>query len=387
MIPSAYGVLIWTLLLLAGNLGLVTVHISSLAFLIFLYTTACFGLSSFIMYGLFKSIDIKGIGTAVSFTKFDKIVFFGVTVLGFAGLFIYVRDFSSFLGGFTSFFLAFWNEPLLIRALASEESSIGFQLSYFSWLSIFYCILILARDKNLFARSKIIIYSILILQFFLNLMFIDRTRPVILFLSGFLIYLVLRARSFKNPLKYVFYVFAGPLIIFFVQAIFTEKYDKDEGLIANFLVYVFGGFGYFSAAINDVNPDYSLVRTFYPLAKVLNAMGWSFDIPSQVLDFKQVPFPTNVGTFLEPLLADGGLLYIFFGTPIVIFLLDIASYISLQSKTALGIFVWSSLVLVSIFSFFVPKYNAAYIYLFLAIFFLMSIFSRRTFKKYVRAYV
>ena len=169
----------------------------------------------------------------------------------------------------------------------------------------------------------------------------------------------------------IFYVFIGPIVIFFAQAVFTEKYSNKDGLLDNFLVYVFGGFGYFSAALNSVVPDYNLTRTFYPLAKIGNALGLSMNIPPQILDFKDVPFATNVGTFLEPLLSDGGIVFLLIATPLIIFTLDIMAFRAAVSRTIVGLLIWSNMILVVVFSFFVPKYNASYFYLFLLVYLLM----------------
>jgi hypothetical protein len=176
----------------------------------------------------------------------------------------------------------------------------------------------------------------------------------------------------RNPLALLLCVFFGPIAIFFAQAIFTGKYDAEGGLFNNFLVYVFGGFGYFSSLLNDVVPDYELMRTFYPLAKILQAFGVLVDVPSQILEFRDVPFTTNVGTFLEPLLSDGGVGLVIVGAPLLIFLVDVFSFRAIASGTAYGLFMWANLVLIPVFSFFVPKFNSTYFYLFFLVYLFYS---------------
>lgn len=380
MIPSIYGVLLWIILVSLLTLDLIKVNVSLSAFLVFIYVIFCFGLSSIFAYRRYLFIDVRRIAFQIKDTKFDILLFYVSTLIGFFGLFLYIKDFAGFLGGFLVFFLTFFNDPLSIRALAAEETSLGFQLSYFSWLSIFYCLYYLLTNKISNRAGVIVVAILLFFEFFLNLMFVDRTRPVILFLICSLTLLFLKSSTIKSPLRMFFYVFIGPLVIFFTQAIFTEKYSKEDGLIDNFLVYVFGGFGYFSVVLDSVVPDYNFTRTFYPLAKMGNILGLSMTIPPQILDFKDVPFSTNVGTFLEPLLSDGGILFLLIATPFIIFMLDIMAFRAVVSRTIVGLLIWANTILVVVFSFFVPKYNSSYFYFFLFVYllvFLMRIRIRR----------
>ena len=275
----------------------------------------------------------------------------GFTVIGFFGLYLYILDFSSNFGGLAGFFEVFFSNPLEIRALATEVVSLGFQVSYFSWISVFYCVAYLVLGD---ARLRPNIFLLILvggIGFFLNLLFIDRTRPTILFLVCLLSVGIIRFSRMKNPMRFYVSVFAGPLLIFFVQALYTGKYDSEGGLFGNFLAYVLGGFGYFSSLLGDVTPDYSLVRIFYPLSKLMESAGLLDSVPAQILDFREVPFFTNVGTFLEPLLSDGGIWLVIVGVPLLVFSIDLMALRALRDRSIMGLFIWANMVLVALFSF------------------------------------
>lgn len=370
LLPSTYGLTVWVTLLFALNLDFVQVNVSMEAYLVYFYVVLCFAASTRLSLWLTKNISAKNIGEQIVKTRTDLLIFCVSTVLGLFGLLLYVYDFSKFLGGIEGFILAFFINPLTIRELAYDETSAGFQLSYFSWISIYFCLcyLICGRAKNRFLMLGLV--ALILIQFSLNLMFIDRTRPITIFLVCALSWILLKAGRISNPLKPISYVVLGPLLIFFAQALFSEKFDKDAGLFNNFLVYLLGSFGYFSALIEDFVPRYEMVRTFYPLSKIVAAMGFPLSVPSQILEFKSIPFLTNVGTFMESLYMDGGLLFVYLFVPIIIFGIDILGICALKSRTLYGLYFWAMLISVNLFSFFGPKFNAVYFYLFGFIFML-----------------
>lgn len=372
LIPSSYGVLIWAILLIVVNFTAVKVQPE--AFALFIYVVFCFIFSNVITGHLFSKVDFKNLGLEVKVKKLDVNLFVASAVIGFLGLFLYARDFGAELGGIAAFFYTFFDAPLEIRGLAQEVRSNGFQVSYFSWIFIFYCVYFYGLGVFKTRLSKLLAIICGFAAFFLNLMFIDRTRPITIFVASALILLFINLYKIKNASKIIFYLLLSPFAIFIAQAIFTKKYDADEGLFGNVVVYVFGGFGYFSALLYDVNPSYEFTRTFLPISKILEGLGIIENVPSQVLDFKDVPFSTNVGTFLEPLLSDGGPVYVILMAPILIFMVDYWALRSLTYRTIFGVIFWANLILLTMLSFFVPKYNATYIYLFAIIFLFMRVF-------------
>ena len=367
LIPSVYGAIVWVGLLLLVMFDLVPVNITGEAFSVFIYVILCLFVSAAFFFRSYVGVNISTFGGSVVTDDLDKVLFWVCTLVGIGGLYIYVVDFSSQFGGLIGFFEVFFRDPLEIRALATEVTSPGFQISYFSWVSVFYCAVYASLGDARLRPPLLMLVLVGGGGFFLNLLFIDRTRPTILFLVCVLSFGVIRFSRIKKPARFYAGVFLDPLLIFFSQAMYTGKYDSGGGLFNNFLVYVLGGFGYFSSLLADVVPDYSLVRVFYPISKLMESMGLIDSVPSQILDFREVPFPTNVGTFLEPLLSDGGMWLVIAGVPIIVFAIDIVALRALRERSIMGLFVWANMVLIVLFSFFVPKYNATQIYLFVFI--------------------
>jgi oligosaccharide repeat unit polymerase len=372
LIPSSYGFCIWAVLLTLVNLTVVRVQLE--AFALFFYVVICFAFSNFLNGRIFSKVDFASLSHETRIKKIDENLFYLSAAIGFFGLFLYARDFGAELGGTAVFFYTFFESPLQIRGLAQEVTSSGFQISYFSWIFIFYGAYFIFSGFFEKKYSILLVWILLFLAFFLNLLFIDRTRPITIFVVSALTVIFLRLHKIRRPSRLIFFLLLSPFIIFLAQAIFTQKYDAEEGLFGNIVVYIFGGFGYLSALLYDVSPQYELTRTFLPISKILESFGVIRNVPSQVLEFKDVPFPTNVGTFLEPMLSDGGAIFVVLLTPLLIFWIDYFALKTLASRTVLGVFLWANLVFLQMLSFFVPKYNATYLYLFAIIFILSKIF-------------
>lgn len=365
LIPSVYSIAVWVALLFLLSLKIINVNISITACAIYGYTILCFILSAFINYHLASEIVVWNISGNIKYNAIDKGMLILFVIVGSYGVYKYILDFTQLLGG-ESFFLIFFINPLRIRELAAEETSIGFQLSYFTWPILPYCLLLLKKSSNSISKRLVLIVGI-VLCFFANLLFIDRTRPVLLLITGVLTYMIIFNNKIKNPLRILLIVAVGPMVIFFGQALFTSKYDSGDGIFNNFLVYLLGSFGYFSEALDDQVRGFTLENTLMPAYKILSMIGFISPPPPQILEFKNIPFATNVGTFLQPLVADGGWLFVVFLMPMLVFFLDKIALSALKNNKLFGIFIWSNIVAASLLSFFVPKYNSTYFYLFLLI--------------------
>jgi oligosaccharide repeat unit polymerase len=366
------------------NLNLIKVDVGLSAYLIYIYVLICGALSCYLSYRFYKKINIKLIYSKKIINIFDIFLFYIATIIGSYGLFKYIYDFSNLLGGLANFISIFFLEPLTIRDLASDETSIGFQLSYFSWISIFYSLCFILSDNYKYEKYKYILMGLIFFETFANIMFIDRTRPIFIFLTSALILILLKARKIKKLSRYLFFIAVAPILIFFIQALFSGKFDQDEGLLKNFLIYFYGGMGYFSQVLDQVNPDYEFTRSFYPVAKLLVFFGLDINVPSQILTFRNIPFTTNVGTFLEPLFSDGGILFVLMGVPFIILIFDFIAYHAIKSRSVFGLFYWSVLIFISVFAFFASKFNSTYFYLFSLIYFII-IFLQINFIKFKRS--
>lgn len=347
------------------------------AWLLLAYVPICFASSNVLSKVIFKNHLQKSVDRKIEATRCDKLLFVFASVVGLVGLYLYARDFSAELGGLEVFFYTFFDAPLEIRALAQDVTSVGFQLSYFSWISISYCVFYIYSDAQKPRAFRIFLYSLGASQFLLNLLFIDRTRPITLFVVSALMIFILKMDKLRRPSRLILYVLLVPIGIFILQALFTKKYDLEEGVLDNLSIYLFGGFGYFSSLLHDVYPNYELTRTFLPISKVLEGLGLIKSVPSQILEFRNVPFSTNVGTFLEPMLSDGGPVFLIIAAPILIVLVDLIALMALGSRSIIGLFMWANLILLSLLSFFVPKFNSTYMYLFYATYIAMRVAESR----------
>jgi hypothetical protein len=376
LIPSFYGLNVWLILILMLSTGVLYVKVSVAAYFIYFYVLVCLIISLTKSYFSIRSRDIAAIYINKKFSKWDRVTFFSSTAIGFIGFYFYIKDFSGSVGGLSEFFLILVANPIHIRAIAEEQTSIGFQLSYFSWISIGYCAVLLFSARCNALKTECSLIFLLGVQFILNMLFIDRTRPVILFLSIGLIYLLTKYDSIKRSLGVLGAMSMFPLGFFLLHGSITGKYDQDQGLIFEMLAYVLGGFGYFSELMRLGIPDDGLYRTFYPLAKLIQSLGFSIVVPSQIPEFYAVPFETNAGTFLEPLYSDGGILVVIVGVPLIIFINDYLASIAARLRSCLGVIIWAHMIIVMLFSFFVPKFNSTHVYLFV----LMLLVSRLRYK-------
>jgi hypothetical protein len=365
-IPSAYGMMVWIAILMLLAIRLIEVDVSGLAYALCAYIVLSFALSFVVVYNLYGSRIMTLNLSEIRLINIDWFLFFISFFVGAYGLFLYLHDFNSFLGG-DSIFLVFFVDPLAIRSLAAEETSVGFQLSYFSWFAIgyaIYCLLIKYEGEKWFGW-RLVLLIICIVLLVLNLFFIDRTRPILISLTTIFLIFASRFDRIKHPMRLMLISMAFPMVFFFVHALFTEKYDADEGLFKNFATYLLGGVGYLSVMLDVEFNGFEFKSTLLPLAKLAASLKFIDAPPSEVLEFRNVPFLTNVGTFVHPFLVDGGIFYAMVLIPITIFGLDLLAIHSIFSKSFTGLFLWASVVVIGLFSFFVPKFNATYFYIFI----------------------
>jgi hypothetical protein len=131
-----------------------------------------------------------------------KYVLLFFLVIGIIGALKYVIDFSNYFGGSWIFLLLLIEDSGQIRIAQQFTSSIGFQLTYFSWIAgtILFAEAIL---KNV-TRWHIVSF---VLIFLLNILFIDRTRPITLIFTTFLFVFFLfheklHAKKIKEYFRY-----------------------------------------------------------------------------------------------------------------------------------------------------------------------------------------
>lgn len=376
-IPSTYALVAWLIMLGVFFSSPITINmISVTGILVFLFVIGVLSSSILINYH-----GAKAAGDApIDFDYRDNTVFYVFSIIGLLGLIKYVMDFSALFGGIQGFFGKILSgESLDIRLAAAENTSIGFQLSYFSWISIFFGLLILTTSRSK-ATNRGLVFAIVALEFILNLTFIDRTRPMTIVITGVMGIMFRNGRD-KVKLWPLLVLAIVPFLIFVVFSLFSGKFDASIGVVDTLFIYILGGLSYFDGLIHDksVYVYYIPERILWPLAKIYEIVfgGGAYTAPSQILEFRNVPFATNVGTFLEPFYSDGGLPYIFIVFPIFIVLSDYVALRFLGSGTLFGAFLWSHFVYAAMISFFVSRLHSTYMFLFVALWFVAGRAARR----------
>lgn len=379
LIPSFYGAVTWGAWLCLYLLKLIRVDdCGMIAMGVFLLMETMFILSLVVSLPFYlQSAEAEEPGGAVSASAVGGWRFgtsSGLLLLhtiGFLGLALYVLDFSRNLGGIAGFFLALVSESHAIRWEAETSTSIGTQLSYIGWIAI-------ALTVYHVAAKRIPRYwlAVAVLQFLGNLLFIDRTRPLWILFSSLLMILPAVGRlELRKILRWAAGSVVVALLIFWLVAEWTGKtayegkYDDSRlpGIAREMYAYGVGGFAYFGKMLaSNEQLSYRPVRVSYPAGKLLARFGLAQQPPGQVLDYYDVPFSTNVGTFLEPFYRDGGLLFVLCGIMLYSFGFDLLGRQLLRSGRPLAIYAWSSLCFTVFIGFFTPKIGSFPLWLFVA---------------------
>lgn len=367
VLPSTYGLSAWLGALLILSLSPYDYPFKAATWAIFGYTLFVFACS---MASWTSRARASALCSDIIYHPFnDRLLLIACTIVGGLGLALYVRDFSSFFGGVGSFFSTLAQSSLTVRGAAQDVESAGFQVSYLSWIAIFIAIFTIMKDQG----SKVIrlLAILIVITFFmLNLAFVDRTRPTWIFFVCIIAVLLSRGIGKIQPRK-VAYAVIVPVIFFFAFAIISGKYNENEGITDNFIQYIIGGPSYFNSLVGSTyNNSFTVVRTFLPISKALEQLGLIANVPPEVLDFRPVPFFTNVGTFLEPIYSDGGIWTLLAFLPIMVWTLDGFALSLFRMQTVMSRFIWANIVFTFFISFFVPKYNSTAAYVFLVVFFL-----------------
>lgn len=367
VLPSTYGLFAWLGALLILAFSPYDYPFKAETWAIFGYTLFVFACS---MANWTSKARASALYSDIIYHPFhDRLLLIACTFVGGLGLALYVRDFSSFFGGVGSFFTTLTQSSLAVRGAAQDVESAGFQVSYLSWVAIFVAIFTAMKDRGpkVIRLSAILIF---VSFFMLNLTFVDRTRPTWIFFICIIAVLMSRGIQKIQPRK-VAYAAIVPIAFFFTFALVSGKYNENEGIAENFIQYITGGPSYFNSLVGlPYNNEFTAIRTFLPISKALEQIGLINNVPPEVLDFHPVPFLTNVGTFLEPIYADGGIWMLLVFLPIMVLTLDGFALSLFRMQTVISRFIWANIVFTFVISFFVPKYNSTAAYVFLVVFLL-----------------
>lgn len=274
--------------------------------------------------------------------------------IGFAGIAKFALDFSPSLpDGFVGSLLG---DSSQIRALGAEMTSIGTQLSYFGWLAV--GISVCYRKINWW------LLSISTLQLLSNFVFIDRTRPVWILFTAFLC-LVWTRKNLDGwrVFRYLAMLGIGFILLFVGVALWSGKMgeglfdDNVNPLVGSLYLYLTAGFSYFGHMLQvEMPPDYLVPeRIFAPVLTVLSGFGISAPPPSQILEPYEIPYPSNVGTALEPFYRDGGFGFLMVGMLIYSFGFNVFGLWFLKARNAVAVYAWATLCFCNFIGFFTPK--------------------------------
>ena len=376
-IPSFYGSLTWGVWFILYLLKLIRVdEVSSSALIIFIVVEILFILSTCLAYPRYRDLlqsrmtaDVYQPGSVAFPGKPLLIMLHG---LGGVGLLKYFMDISSFFGGVNYVLFALMNEAASIRGNVDLPTSMGTQLSYFGWIAIAFTILGIANKK----LSKWWLFLVG-MQFIGNFVYIDRTRPIwIIFTALLMILPSAVSPDIKKILKWMSVALVASIILFWLGAEWTGKsYYEDKfddpaipGITQVMYAYGVSGFAYFNHMIENNEPiSYKPERIMYPLMKIFTKFGLTKEPPSPILEFYDVPFETNVGTFLEPFYRDGGFVFVLFGALIYSFGFDLLALRFIESNDPFALFAWSNLCFTAFIAFFTPKVTQFPIWLFIGL--------------------
>ena len=299
-----------------------------------------------------------------------RIAFWLAMGIGTAGIYKYTTDYSSYLGGKGLFFILFFENSGKIRSLAENVSSFGTQLSYLTWIVAF----LTAIDIGVGAKKKRWVWLILFVVL-INLVYVDRTRPVSIIFTSVLCYFIVAITRIRRQsiTRAIFGLGIASLALFVIIGLWLGKISQDEYTQAGLppalqpvVLYATSSYAYLGKEMEMDSPkDYKPVRLTYPLQKILAGLKLVPQPPSQVLDFYYVPVPTNVGTFLEPFYADGGIPFCILGILLHTFLFDIVALLFLKNATRSSVMGLATLCFTDFIAFFVVKITVLFTWIIL----------------------
>ncbi len=361
--PSFYGFLTFGSTYIIFLLDIIDFKPMSLVTHLLIWVTIfSFSLATLVSFLLNKKL-LKSYKLGITIP--NKSVLFFLYLIGFIGIFLYLREYFEFYGGALNYFLIlFSNNSSELRAngqIAAE--SIGIQLSYLGWIGIAISFFHL-RHKSL---SRLWLIPLL-LTFASNLLFIDRTRPMWILLV--LLYIAFCINHYR--LKLSILIKRSVLIVVIFLLIFlaignlagkTTEVKNYKGWdvspnVENIVFYLTSSYMYLDYIVCNEEPNYRLDRTINPLLKVLYYLKFTNEEPSSLInEFYGRPYSSNVGTFLEPYYRDFGLVYCLFAIFFHSFILNYLALFFLKVRTPYSLFLVSNICLVDFFSFFTPKLN------------------------------
>lgn len=306
------------------------------------------------------SRSFKFIQKKYSYSKEYNAVLLLLIVIGTLGILKYTIDYSNYLGGKGFFFILLFNDSGQVRSLAENVSSSGIQLSYLTWIAAF----LISVDIGLQSKKKRWWFVVLLI-IILNLVFVDRTRPVWILFTSIICYFSVAYRRIKKKqiVRTVITLGIFTISLFITIGAWLGKVSEQNYTEAELpqsvqplFLYATSAFAYLGKEIKLEKPkDYKPLRTIYPLQKILAGVKLTEEPPSQILDFYSVPVMANVGTFLLPFYKDGGFIYCLIAIFLHTFLFNFLALFFLKNATRLSLVALATLCFTDFIAFFVDK--------------------------------
>jgi hypothetical protein len=376
LIPSFWGFCTWMVWLALYSARLVAWYPSNpVATIAFIGVAACFLGSMIIFRRPYRDLaarQLRSHPTRKPLAMPARATLLALHGIGLLGVALYVRDMARALGGWQQFFASLLYASQLIRLTLEETTSFGVQLSYVGWVAVGLSVCFVRRRQ---VSSWFLVFSIV--QGAANILFMDRTRPIwIGFTTALVALSVSESFSARKLVRNATWGLIGCAVCFAAIAIWIGK-TPEEGAFGNSplplslqYVYSYGtaGFAYFNEIVARLTPtEVGAQRVLYPLFKLLARLSLTTTPPPQVNDIYWVPFPINVGTFLEPWYRDGGILLATIGVLAQSVGQDFLGLLLLRNGRPLARFAWSNLCFASFIAFFTPKFNNLPFWLFVGL--------------------
>lgn len=340
-------------------------------------------------------------GRAMNFSSREKSTssIYMVFILSFASIAgIYIHSVYLFdqLGGIEAYLLVLANSSHEIRILNGDMGfSVGIQIAYLSWVVVS-LISYKLHFENVTKSQSVFLLACFLLVFLGNLTFIDRTRPIWLAWNFFFVSILhtVLFGNLKVLARKMIRLGAGALGIFVLIGLWIGKIEGEGETISgapqwleSIYIYITGGYAYLNILLSSGGSFLSdgFTRSFYPILMFLSKLGLASSPPSQILDFKNVGgYETNIGTFVEPFLSDGGLILVAIFIVVHTFVFDFIATRCYSKMNFISIFYVSLLIFCNLIAFFVPKFVSVPFYGFTIIYFgyiFLSGFSKVTYAK------
>lgn len=351
----------------------------SVAYVIFLFSSygmSIYGHSFALLAIFFNLVSVFVFSPLYSRLKVDVVkpnlgFVYLFLILGVVGLAEYIHNLGSYFGGLVEFVEVLLTAPYKIRWANTELSNAPF-LVYFGWVGFFWALL--ARNVGHSGILIFFMWGLAALNFFGNFLFLDRTRPFWLIFFAILVYVLTSGGGVRVWVR--FFVSLGGLLFVFVLIGFMVGKIELSSLYEKVEIYFLSGFLYLDSVVFS-SADFSGFRLFYPVGKIFEALGMDVYVPPQILPFLDVPFSTNVATYMEPAFVDWGWWGVVIFLFVHSFLLDYFSIFLLRSGHAALMVLWAVFCFCNFMAFFVPKINTTFVFFVLfvsVVYFLWSVF-------------